>query len=190
MKRILFLSLMISAASLFAVSSSFSADASAKPSKSGASKSASADQRIGVVDVQQIIERSVAGQEASSAFNRLLDAKKVEIGAKEHEVKAIDDDIKSGKVQRSPDVDEKLAKANKELQRMKDEAGEALKKDESDAGRRLVADIFQTIRKYAEANKYSMIIEKRPYVIYSVESVDVTQKLIDAFDKDKGVVKK
>jgi len=141
--------------------------------------------KIGVIDTQKIMRESKAAKKARTIFLKDLEAKRAVHQAKQQEVRAMDQELKSEGKKMSPSVrkekGEKLAKEVKELKRLKSDLEEELKKQNLDLTRRLLQEIREIVKEYSKKEKYTIILERRS-VVDADEDIDITDKIIRLYD--------
>ncbi|MBI5894059.1 MAG: OmpH family outer membrane protein [Deltaproteobacteria bacterium] len=53
-------------------------------------------------------------------------------------------------------------------------------------GQKLVIEIMDVVKKLAEENKYTLILEKRQGVIYTQDALDITGKVVEKYNSQKA----
>ena len=150
-----------------------------------ASPAISADLKIGVVDIQRVIVESKAGEEARALFVKEVESKKTIVSAKEETLKALENELKTTSItpKQRAEKEERLSREAKDLKRLKDDLEEELRRKDNEIRQRLLRDIVDIVKKTAEEGKYTLIIEKRQGAVYAHDSIDITSKVIEKYNR-------
>ncbi|MHC4307677.1 MAG: OmpH/Skp family outer membrane protein [Planctomycetota bacterium] len=149
---------------------------------------AQSSNKIGYIDLQSVIQNSKAGKAAKTSFEsefkkkRLIIENKAKILAQEEQdfisQSALMDD--EAKKRRAEDIQQK----KKELTRLRDDFREVLQKKDFELTQKILKELESVIKTIGSKEGYSLIVEKTESgVIYGSDSVDITQKVISAYDK-------
>ncbi len=144
-----------------------------------------ADLKVGVIDIQKIMRESNAAKNARAVFLKDLEAKRNVFNAKQKEVQDLQEEIKNKIKDMSEalriEKTEKLSKEAKELERLKADLEEELKKKDTELTRKILKEISDVVQEYRRKEKYSIIYEKQTLVSYD-EAIDITDKIIKLYD--------
>ncbi len=144
-----------------------------------------ADLKVGVIDIQKIMRESNAAKNARAVFLKDLEAKRNVFNAKQKEVQDLQEEIKNKIKDMSEalriEKTEKLSKEAKELERLKADLEEELKKKDTELTRKVLKEISDVAQEYRRKEKYSIIYEKQTLVSYD-EAIDITDKIIKLYD--------
>lgn len=151
-----------------------------------ASYALAADLKIAVVDIQKVIRESKAGEEARTSFTKEVENKRKIISAREETLKSLEDELRKASAQERAQKEEKLTKEAKDVKRLKDDLQEELRKRDAEIGQKLVMEIMDVVKKMAEENKYTLIIEKRQGVLYAQDAIDITGKVVEKYNSQKA----
>ena len=145
--------------------------------------------KIGYIDLQSVIQNSKAGKAAKVSFEsefkkkRLIIENKAKVLAQEEQdfisqSPLMDDDAKK---RRAEDINRK----KKELTRLRDDFREELQKKDFELTQKILKELESVIKTIGSKEGYSLIVEKTESgVIYGNDSVDITQKVIKAYDQN------
>jgi outer membrane protein len=167
-----------------------SRDAQSKQQKEAQLKEAQSKPqlKIGIVDMQKIMRESKAAIAVRSSFVKELEAKKEQINAKAKEVQKLEEDLNRLDPGASVDVKrqrtDKLKHEARELNNLRQDMDEEVKRKDRELAQKLFAEIMQIVRNYARSERYSLIMEKAT-IIAAEESIDVTDKILKLFDSQK-----
>ncbi len=144
-----------------------------------------ADVKIGVIDTQKIMRESKAGIATRALFSKEVQENNNRLQAKQKEVQTLQEEIKNKGKDMAASVrkekTEKLSREIKELDRLKTDQGEELKKKENELTQKLLKEIRDIVIEYRKKEKYAVIHEKQTLVSYD-EAIDITDKIIKLYD--------
>ncbi len=143
--------------------------------------------KIGYIDLQSVIKNSKAGKAAKTSFEsefkkkRLIIENKAKILAQEeqdfiNQASLMDNDAKKRRA-------EAIQRKKKELARLRDDFREELQKKDFELTQQILKELESVIKTIGSKEGYSLIVEKTESgVIYGSDEVDITQKVITAYD--------
>src|SRR3989337_1343944 len=125
--------------------------------------------KIGIVDLQRVIRDSQAGKTAKAAFEREFQDKRRIIEQKT----------------------EQLSRMKQDFIRTRDDFRDELQKRDFELTQKILSELEGVIQKIGDSDGYVIIIEKTEGgVIYAAKGVDLTDKIIQAYDSTRGSSKK
>jgi len=143
--------------------------------------------KIGYIDLQSVIKNSKAGKVAKASFEsefkkkRLIIENKAKILAQEeqdfiNQAPLMDNDAKKRRA-------EAIQQKKKELARLRDDFREELQKKDFELTQQILKELESVIKTIGSKEGYLLIVEKTESgVIYGSDEVDITQKVITAYD--------
>ena len=143
--------------------------------------------KIGIIDLQAVIGNSKAGKAAKAAFEAEFKQKQQIIESKSSQLASLQKELdQSGAVMndltRKQKADQ-LAQLSKELQRSRDDFRDELQRRDYELLEKILKDLDGILQSIGTSEGYTIIIEKTEGgVIYSIPSIDLTQKVIQAYD--------
>ena len=141
--------------------------------------------KIGVIDTQKIMRESRAAKNARSLFLKDVEDKRAVLGAKQKEVRALEEKLKREGKKMSPSArkqkGEQLQKEIKELKRLRSDLEEELKKKDAELTRKLLREVGGIVREFSRKEKYTVILERKS-VVAADEAIDITDKIIRLYD--------
>ena len=150
-----------------------------------------AGSRIGYVDVQRVIVRSVAGVAAREQLERekvvmqkAVDNRRVEVDKlrEEMEKKGL---VLSAEARR--EKEETLQRKVRDLRRLAEDLEKELQKKEQQATQRILQELTGIIEKMGKERGFLLIVERRSGgVIYGDPEGDVTDEVIKLYDQEKA----
>jgi outer membrane protein len=150
--------------------------------------------RIGVIDSQKVINTSKYGQEVKAQLQQKYDELSAKIQKKAEEVQALKDEIEKKGSLWSQEVKEKkqseYQKLLRELKSMQEDAQYEMKEYEKKILDPFNKELDEVIKKFANTEKYDLILEKNfPGIYYTSPEIDITQKIIKLFDDHYVTIK-
>lgn len=144
-------------------------------------------QKIGYVDLQQVIMNSKAGKSAKSSFESEFKTKRDIIEQKTRAVEQMKQDfIKNSAVmnettrkQKAEQIDSK----EKDLNRTREDFREALQKKDLELTQKILKDIEGILKQIGQSEGYDIIFERTEAgIIFASPAADITSKVIQAYD--------
>ena len=147
------------------------------------------DMKIGVMDLQKIMQKLEAANDARGILLMDVEAKREVLKEKENKVREMEKELKAKESVLSESAKEKkkaaFMDAFKELRGLRDGMEEELKKKEA----KLLGKIGKEIKKIAEKlrkkKKLAIIIESKAVVIAG-DAIDITEEVIKKHDAKKN----
>jgi outer membrane protein len=151
--------------------------------------------RIGYVDVQRVIVRSVAGLAAREQLEREKATMQKDVDARRGEVEKLRDEIEKKGLVLSGDArrekEESLQRKVRDLRRVAEDLEKELQRKEQQATQKILQELTGVIEKVGKERGYLLIVEKRSGgVIYGDADADVTDEIIKLYDQEKAKEKK
>jgi len=150
-----------------------------------------AETKIGVVDVQRVIDDSEKGQQARELLKQKFEHEKTALEKEGKEIALLKEDFDKQSAVLAP---EKRAEREQELrQRIKD--FNRLKKDKQDSFnaqqmevlRQVMAKVMEVVQTVAKENGYTAVLDAtNGPVLYAGEGVDITDLIIQRFNQASG----
>ncbi len=141
--------------------------------------------RIGVVDMQQVLNSSQRGIAAKQKLDQERAAKQKDLDARQQEVVKMQADLeKQAPVlseQAKRDKAEQLQTKVRDIRRLAEDANREFQKKLQEAEASMTQDIVQVIQEYGKDQGYTIILE-RSMLPYTSSGVDVTSEIIKRFD--------
>jgi len=154
------------------------------------STSSFAVDKIGFINLQEIMQNSNAGKKAADDFKKYYDKETQEIKTAEKELKKMKEDLdKQGSIMTQSSQKEKESAYQKKLrdyQLLVNDTNEELKKRDQEMTQKLMPGIMKIVRTIAEKEKYTLVIDVATLPIpYFAKENDFSKKVIDEFNKAK-----
>jgi outer membrane protein len=155
------------------------------------SGSDAAGTRIGYVDVQRVIVRSVAGVAAREQLERDKVTMQKDVDNRKVEVDKLREEMeKKGLVlsaESRREKEETLQRKVRDLRRLAEDLEKELQKKEQLATQRILGELTGIIEKMGKERGFLLIVERRSGgVIYGDPEGDVTDEVIKLYDQEKA----
>lgn len=154
------------------------------------STSSFAVDKIGFINLQEIMQNSNAGKKAAEEFKKFYEKETQEIKSSEKELKKMKDELeKQGSIMTQSSQKEKETIYQKKLrdyQLLVNDTNEELKKRDQEMTQKLMPGIMKIVRTIAEKEKFTLVIDvaTMPIPYYAKEN-DFSKKVIEEFNKIK-----
>ena len=154
------------------------------------STSSFAMDKIGFINLQEIMQNSNAGKKAADDFKKFYEKETQEIKSSEQELKKMKDELeKQSSIMTQSSQKEKETVYQKKLrdyQLLVNDTNEELKKRDQEMTQKLMPGIMKIVRIIAEKEKFTLVIDvaTMPVPYYDKEN-DFSKKVIEEFNKLK-----
>jgi outer membrane protein len=144
--------------------------------------------KIGFINLREIMQNSIAGKKAGEEFKKLYDKKSEGIKALESELKKIKDDLdKQASVLTDSARKEKESTYQRKLrdyQLLVEDTNKELKGRDEEIASKLIPEIAKVVRAIGEREKYTLVIDTASMpVVYHAKENDFSKKVIEEFNK-------
>jgi len=147
-----------------------------------------AAEKIGFVDVREVMLNSVEGKKASEELKKTFEKNRAQISAKEAELRKLKEDLdKQRSVLKEAALREKENAYQKKLrdyQQMVKDANEEMQKRDQELSKTLLPEIMKVISDIGTKEKFTVILDvgSVPVPFFSREN-DLTKRVIEEFDR-------
>ena len=144
--------------------------------------------KLGVVDVQRVLDTVDEGRKAKADFQKEIDSKKTELARKQQEVKKAEESFEKQKLILSPSaVEDKrkdLENKRTELQKFMMNLQADMQKREMQLSGDILKKIRSVIEKVGRDGGYDIVWEKiEGGIVYAKPAFDLTDQVIVKYDK-------
>ncbi len=151
--------------------------------------------KIGFINIQQIIQNSNAGKKAAEEFKGILEKKQANVKAMENDVKKMKDELeKQGSVMTAGARSDKEAAYQRKLrdyQLLVDDTNKELQKRDQEYSQKMIPEILKAVRAIGDREKYTLIMDYSTMPLpYHDKDADITKKVIEEYNKSAGAAKK
>ncbi len=147
-----------------------------------------AAEKIGFIDMREIMVKSDVGKKAAEDFGKLYEKDKAMIQQREGEMKKLKEDLeKQRSVLKESAMKEKEAayqKKFRDYQLLVKDANEELQTRDQELSKKLVPDILKVVNMIGDKEKYTLIIDIGTIpVAYFAKESNLTNRVIEEFNK-------
>ena len=144
--------------------------------------------KIGVVDMQKVMIESKSGKDAKAQFENEMAGKKKAFTEKEDILKKLRAEIDKAGISdaEKKEKEEKFQKEARDMRRLREETEAGLREMDKAISMKIIGEIREVISKVGEEGKYTIILEKDASVLYMPNTIDLTAKVIENYDKQKA----
>jgi len=147
-----------------------------------------AAEKTGFIDIRAIMLKSSAGKKATDEISKIYEKNKTMIQEKEAELKKLKDELeKQRTILKEEALKEKEAayqKKFRDYQLVVKDANEELQARDQELSKKLIPSIIKVVNTIGEREKYTLIIDiGTPTVVFHAKGNDMTNKVIEEFDK-------
>ena len=147
--------------------------------------------RVGYVDVQKVIVRSLAGLAAREQLEKDKAAMQKDVDARKAEVEKLRDELDKKGLVLSADSrrekEETLQRKVRDLRRMAEDLEKELQRKEQLATQKILQELTGLIEKVGKDRGFLLIVERRSAgVIYADPEADMTDEVIKLYDQEKA----
>jgi len=149
---------------------------------------AATEARLGVVNVQEVLDSIEDGKKAKSQMEKAITERKRDLETKQKDYQKLQDDFEKQKLILSPsalqDKQKELATKLNELQKLSVVAQQDMHQKEMELLDGILKKIRSVVAKIGQEGGYSFIWEKNEGgVVYYKDAFDVTKQVIDQYNK-------
>jgi len=141
--------------------------------------------KLGVVDVQQVLNNSQRGSAVRQRLDQERTGRQKDLDAKQQELVKLQQDLEKQSAvlseQAKREKRETLERRVRDVRRMAEDANRELEKRIREAEVEITREIFAVIQEYGRDQGYSVILE-RSNIVFAAQAVDVTAEIIKRFD--------
>lgn len=144
--------------------------------------------KIGIVDMQKILQDSKAAKAARDEFVKEVEEKRRELATKAQEVQKLEQELAKMDPKTPPEKrrekQDRLKQQTRELNNLRQDIDEELKRRDRELTQKLIGEVMGTIRSFAQSERFSLILE-RSSIVAAEEGLDITDKIIKLHDSKK-----
>jgi outer membrane protein len=141
--------------------------------------------KIGFIDVQRIISESQAGKKAKDRFQAQVKKAEADVQKERQDLERLKNDLdKKGpllKDEERRNLEADLQKRSVILQRTLGDYQQDLQRRNNEMMAEILKELEQVVTEVGKADKFTLILE-RSQILYSDQAIDITNKVIDAYN--------
>ncbi|MDD4355693.1 MAG: OmpH family outer membrane protein [Smithellaceae bacterium] len=146
-----------------------------------------AEEKIGFVNMQDILLNSNAGKRAEAEFKKIVDRKQASIKTMENEIQKMQNELEKQSAVMTAATrkakQEAYMKKMREYQRLVDTSNQELQKSKQESIAKMVPDISKIVSGIAEREKFTVIMDNMSVHYFSDKSHDITKKVMAEYNK-------
>lgn len=145
-------------------------------------------QKIAYIDLQKALNLSAAGKEAKEKIKAEVQGYDADVQKRQEELKKLKEDLEKQAMLLSEEArnakERDYQQRVKEYQRFTKDIQERLQQMDADFTRKILEKLLEVAQNIGKSEGYTMILEKtESSIVYADDSIDMTDKVIKAFDK-------
>lgn len=149
---------------------------------------ASAELKVGVVDLYRVLNESEEGKKAISELQNMLEQRQKSLDEKQKKIQSLKEEYEKKKAVLSEEArkskEEEIERLSRDLQRIAADYQVELQKKQSEITQSMLKEIRQLINDFAQKEGYSLIIEKaEQLILFVTPNMDITDKIISLFNQ-------
>lgn len=145
--------------------------------------------KIGVIDIQKVLNESEEGKKAKSNLETLIKSKQSIIDEKGKAIEKLKSEIEKQSSVLSVDArknkEDELEKLIRDYQRLVQDSQTEIKKKESELTDIILREIQEIVSKIGEKEGYTLIIEKG-MIVFSSKDIDITDNTLKKYNESKA----
>jgi outer membrane protein len=154
------------------------------------SNSAFAAEKIGYVNIPEILKNSNSGKKAAEEFKALAEKKSAPAKSLENELRKMKDELeKQGSMMSDSarrDKESAFQKKTRDYQLMAQKINEDLQKRDQEIFQKIMPEILKVVRTIAEKEKYTLVIDIGTMPVpYFTKENDISKKVLEDYNKSK-----
>lgn len=150
--------------------------------------SSAAEIKLGYINLRKLQSDSKAGKDALKTLEEMVKNKQAQIEERKGEIQKMQEELdKQSSVISAEERrrrEDKLQREYKDYQRFGSDSEEELSKKKEELANKMFDEVTAVINKFGKEEGYTLILD-RSIVLYAPEAVDVTDKIIKAYDDTK-----
>lgn len=146
---------------------------------------------IGTVDLQRALNESDAGRKAKEEFKVQVDKLQADLAKQKSDIEKIKEDVeKKGMVLKEDErknIEKDYQRRLRDFQRTYKDSQAELQQKDGELTNQILRDLQEVIAEYGAKSNYTLIFEasNTGAVLYNSRAVDVTDKIIEAYNAKK-----
>jgi outer membrane protein len=144
------------------------------------------DLKLGFVDLQRALNESEAGKRAKEDFRGQLDKLQSDLKRKKDELDRMKEQIEKKsavlKDEERRNLEKDFQKKVRDFERSYKDSQTEMQGKDGELTARILADLQEIIQEYGRDEGYTLILEASSNVLYGASSIDLTDKVIEAYN--------
>ncbi|RLB28655.1 MAG: hypothetical protein DRG66_03245 [Deltaproteobacteria bacterium] len=146
--------------------------------------------KIGLIDVQRCLDESKEGQKIINLLKKKKDVLQRQLGMKEKELSRLRDELEKQAMILSMDAQEDkkrtFERKTRDFKYLLRDLNEDMRRARQKEEKTIFSELLEIIEKIGSEENYTLIMQKKAGgVLYCTDLVDITEKVIRAYDQMK-----
>ncbi|NPB08982.1 MAG: OmpH family outer membrane protein [Thermodesulfobacteria bacterium] len=146
--------------------------------------------KIAVLDLQQVVRKSEAGQAALAKLQQKFETLQKKLKAREDELRKFKEELEKKAPLLSPEArqekEREYQKMLREYQAEREDAQFEMKQAEQKALQPIMKDLEKVVKDMAKREGYDLILEKRmPGIYWTSPAIDITDHVVELYNQYK-----
>ena len=148
---------------------------------------ASAEVKIGMVDLNRALQETKAGKTAKSGLEKEIQSKQKKVEDKQKDFEKLRSEYQKKSMvlgaEARGEKEAELQQKAMEIQKMMQEYDVAMRQKEASVTKPIIDGLRELLPEISRSRKVDMVVEKNAGVLYAVDVTDMTEELIREYDK-------
>jgi len=150
---------------------------------------AAGDSKIGIIDLQRVLNECEAGKKAKTNLEALIKSKESAIEEKSKEIEKLKNELQQQASALSAEAkknkEDELEKLLRDYQRTVQDSQAEVKKKEGELTETIIKGVHEIVERIGKEEGYIIIIE-RSLALYANQDLDITDRIIKEYNKSKN----
>lgn len=146
------------------------------------------DFKIGVVDVNKILNESKEGADAKNKMKVRYDELQKKLSDKQESLKKMKDDIEKQKIllgkEKLKEKEDELDKELVEFRKIVAESEKEMRDTESAYTQEILSKIKGTVEKIVKEKGLNLVVDRSGGIVYADDQLDITPEVLEKLDKE------
>ncbi len=149
--------------------------------------------KIAILNPIKVLDESEAGKKARASLSAKFKTLQEKINTKQAESEKLKQDLEKKSAVLSKEAREEkereLQKQHGEFKQLYQDAQYEMQQAERTAMEPLLKSLADTVKKFGQKQGYTLILDSRSGIPYAAEEIDITDKILDLFNKENKTKK-
>ncbi|MBI2359345.1 MAG: OmpH family outer membrane protein [Deltaproteobacteria bacterium] len=145
--------------------------------------------KVGVVDMRRVISESQAGKQVKEKFGSEIKKAEAEMAKEKRELERLKSDLdKKGallKAEEKQELERQLQRRYRDYLRGMQDAGEELKRRESEVTSQLINDLREIVHEIGKKESFTFILS-HSQALYNGTAIDITDRVIELYNQRRS----
>lgn len=146
-----------------------------------------AEEKIGFINMQEILQNSNAGKKAEADFKKMVEKKQASIKAMENDIQKMQNELENQGTSMTASTrkskQEAYMKKMGTYRQLVDSSNQELQKNKQEGMAKMIPNISKIVNNIAEREKFTVILDVFSLHYFSNKGNDITKKVLAEFNK-------